>query len=134
MIKVVNLSSQDVDESLIRKAIRVVLKEEKSDLSLSVAVVTSEEIKKLNYQYRKKNSPTDVLSFGEDINEIVICPDEIKKNGDNFDEELEKVVIHGILHLLGYNHEGNKDEAKRMFDKQDKYFKKNGKTKSNIRH
>ncbi len=134
MIEIVNLSSHDIDKSLIRKAIRVVLKEEKSDLSLSVAVVTSEEIKKLNYQYRKKNSPTDVLSFGEGINEIVICPDEIKKNGDNFDEELEKVVIHGALHLLGYNHEGNKEEAKMMFDKQDKYFKKNGKTKSNIRY
>ncbi|MFA5228212.1 MAG: rRNA maturation RNase YbeY [Candidatus Paceibacterota bacterium] len=125
MIKIVNLSSEKINESLIRKAVRIVLKEEKVEFPLSIAIVDSEEIKKLNYCYRKKNKATDVLSFGEDINEIVICPEEIKKNGENFSKELKEVIIHGVLHLLGYDHETTEKEAKRMFNKQDKYLKIN---------
>ena len=84
-----------------------------------------EEIKKLNYQYRKKNKATDVISFGEDINEIVICPEEVKKNGSDFNKELKEVVIHGVLHLLGYDHEQSEEEATKMFNKQNKYLKIN---------
>ena len=104
MIEIVNLSSEKINETLIRKTIRNTLKEEGAKMSISVAIVASEEIKKLNYQYRKKNKATEVLSFGEDINEIVICPEEDKKDGSDFNKELKEVVIHGVLHLLGYDH------------------------------
>ena len=125
MIEIVNLSSEKINEALIRKAIRNTLKEEGAKMSISVAIVDSEEIKKLNYQYRKKNKATDVLSFGEDINEIVICPEEVKKNGSDFNKELKEVVIHGVLHLLGYGHEQSEEEATKMFNKQNKYLKIN---------
>lgn len=125
MIKIANLSSSEVNEPLIRKAIKNVLKGEKKELSISVAIVDSEEIRQLNHQYRKKNKATDVLSFGEGINEIVICPEEVKKNGDDFNKELKEVTIHGVLHLLGYDHEADESKAKRMFNKQDKYLKIN---------
>ena len=125
MIEIVNLSSEKINETLIRKMIRNTLKEEGAKMSISVAIVDSEEIKKLNYQYRKKNKATDVLSFGEDINEIVICPEEVKKNGSDFNKELKEVVIHGVLHLLGYDHEQIEEEATKMFNKQNKYLKIN---------
>ena len=125
MIEIVNLSSEKINEALIRKAIRNTLKEEGAKMSISVAIVDSEEIKKLNYQYRKKNKATDVLSFGEGINEIVICSEEVKKNGSDFNKELKEVVIHGVLHLLGYDHEKSEKEATKMFNKQNKYLKIN---------
>ncbi|MDK2948937.1 MAG: putative rRNA maturation factor [Patescibacteria group bacterium] len=125
MIKIVNLSSEEINEDLIRRAVKITLKEEESKMSPSIAIVDSEEIKKLNFQYRKLDKPTDVLSFGEDINEIVICPEEVKKNGNDFNKELKKVVIHGTLHLLGYDHETNENEAKEMLNKQNKYLKIN---------
>jgi probable rRNA maturation factor len=125
MIKIVNLSSEEINETLIRETVRNTLKEEGVKMSLSVAIVDSEEIKKLNYQYRKKNKATDVLSFGEDINEIVICPEEVKKNGSDFNKELKEVAIHGVLHLLGYDHEQSEDSAIEMFNKQNKYLKIN---------
>ncbi|KUK49860.1 MAG: Endoribonuclease YbeY [Parcubacteria bacterium 33_209] len=125
MIKIVNLSSEEINEDLIRKAIKTTLEEEGSKISPSIAIVDSEEIKKLNFQYRKLDKPTDVLSFGEDINEIVICPEEVRKNGDDFNKELKEVAIHGVLHLLGYDHEDDESEAKKMFNKQNKYLKIN---------
>ena len=125
MIKIVNLSSEEINETLIRETVRNTLKGEGVKMSLSVAIVDSEEIKKLNYQYRKKNKATDVLSFGEDINEIVICPEEVKKNGSDFNKELKEVAIHGVLHLLGYDHEQSEDSASKMFNKQNKYLKIN---------
>ena len=125
MIEIVNLSSEKINETLIRKMIRNTLKEEGAKMSISVAIVDNEEIKKLNYQYRKKNKATDVLSFGDGINEIVICPEEVKKNGSDFHKELKEVVIHGVLHLLGYDHEQSEEEATKMFNKQNKYLKIN---------
>ena len=62
----------------------------------------------LNKKYRKKDKVTDVLSFGEELNEIVICPSVIKSK-----KELVKVLIHGILHVLGYEH------SKAMRDKEE---------------
>ena len=125
MIEIVNLSSEKINETLIRETVRNTLKEEGAKMSISVAIVDSEEIKKLNYQYRKKNKATDVLSFGGGINEIVICPEEVKKNGGDFNKELKEVVIHGVLHLLGYDHEQSEEEATKMFNKQNKYLKIN---------
>lgn len=85
-----------------------------TDVLLSVAVVEAEEIKSLNKQYRQKNEPTDVLSFAyentekELQGEIVICPEVIRRNakedGIRFDDELEKNLVHGLLHIIGYEH------------------------------
>lgn len=84
------------------------------EVQLSVAVVGPDEIKKLNRQYRKKDEPTDVLSFAyentekELQGEIIVCPEVIKRNakedGIKFEHELKKNLIHGFLHILGYEH------------------------------
>ncbi|MFZ2390681.1 MAG: rRNA maturation RNase YbeY [Minisyncoccales bacterium] len=131
MIEINNLSEKyrKIDTVFLKKVATKVLKEEKNKkkIELSIAIVNPQEIKKLNKEYRKKNKPTDVLSFGEiggDISEIVICPEEVEKNGKDFKKELTLVLIHGILHLLSYDHEKTKKEAEKMFQKQEEYLSK----------
>jgi len=131
MIEINNLSEKyrKIDTVFLKKVAEKVLKGEKNKkkIELSIAIVNPQEIKKLNKEYRKKNKPTDVLSFGEiggDISEIVICPEEVEKNGKDFKKELTLVLIHGILHLLSYDHEKTKKEAEKMFQKQEEYFSK----------
>lgn len=131
MIEINNLSSsyKKIDKVFLKKIAEKVLKGEnqKGKIEISIAVVNPDEIQKLNNQYRKKNKPTDVLSFGkigEEISEIVICPEEVEKNGEDFKKELARVLIHGILHLFGYDHEKKKTDAEKMFLKQDEYLLK----------
>lgn len=124
MIEVNNLTSKKIDLNRVRSIILETLRLEKrgDDKEVSVAIVNSYEIEKINSKYRNINQPTDVLSFeGEDdiLGEIIICPDEIQKNGENFDDELKRVLIHGTLHLLNYDHEKDQGE---MIEKQEKYF------------
>jgi len=124
MIEVNNLTLKKIDLNRVRSIILETLRLEKrvDDKEVSVAIVNSYEIEKINSKYRNINQPTDVLSFegGDDIlGEIIICPDEVQKNGENFDDELKRVLIHGTLHLLNYDHE--KDQGA-MIEKQEKYF------------
>lgn len=91
---------------------------------VSLAFVPPNRIKQLNKLYRRKDSVTDVLSFtnaptikGEAIGEIIICPAQAKKQakafGQSFQKEVNRLVLHGYLHLLGYDHI-KKAEAKIM--------------------
>lgn len=86
-----------------------------SDTEIEILFVKEQEIKKLNLKYRGINSPTDVLSFPQKIFEnnklnilgsVVICPKKVQEK----DELMEDVVKHGLLHLLGYDHDTNKKE------------------------
>lgn len=131
MIEINNLSKnyRKIDKVFLKKVADKVLKGEKNKkkIELSIAIVNSEEIKKLNKKYRNINKPTDVLSFGEigeDISEVVICPEQVEKNGKDFKKELTLVLIHGILHLFKYDHEKNAKAAEKMFQKQEEYFSK----------
>ncbi|MDD3386551.1 MAG: rRNA maturation RNase YbeY [Candidatus Pacebacteria bacterium] len=126
MIEINNLSSKKINKSLIKRTIKTVLREEgKKIKNISVAILNPEEIKAINLKYRKKNKATDILSFGEGIMEIIICPEEVLKNGDDFEKELKEVVIHGVLHLLGYDHEKDEVLARKMLNKQKRYLKIN---------
>ncbi len=99
MVEINNLTAAAVNEEFLKKVAKIVLKREKKpDLELSIALVGQERIKELNKQYRGKNKATDVLSFRYDDNsgEVVICPQKTKT--------LARVLIHGILHILGFTH------------------------------
>lgn len=131
MIEINNLTTSPVDENFLKKVAKAVLKgksasRRKKNLGLSIALVGPGRIKELNKKYRKKNKVTDVLTFGEGLNEIVICLREVKKNAkgfkSTFKKELARVLIHGILHLLGYNHEKDTKEAEKMEEKQNYYL------------
>ena len=93
----------------------------------TVHSLNESESKKLNKKTFNKNNPTDVLSFplyndieainqldksmSEDMGDMFICRNVIKKNAEIYDkdfvEELQYIVIHGLLHLIGYSHEKN---------------------------
>ncbi len=115
MIEINNLTGGKIDEKLLAKIIKLVLKREKKQVDVSVALVGQEKIKELNRKYRGKNRPTDVLSFlyNKKMGEIVICPKEVEKG------KLAQVLIHGVLHLLGYDH---KKSPKKMKNKEAYYF------------
>ncbi len=113
----------------------------KNDLEISIAVVGDQRIKKLNATYRQKNKVTDVLSFGaltktskfnkvnqQYLGEIVIgyqqAVRQSNKIGHSVNQEFEKLLVHGFLHLLGYDHEKD-NEAKTMEKLEQKIISKN---------
>jgi probable rRNA maturation factor len=79
---------------------------------LAIAFVESERIRRLNREHRDLDLPTDVLSFPVDeaddsagpreLGDVVICPEHT--------EDLTEAVVHGVLHLCGYNHETDDGE------------------------
>jgi rRNA maturation RNase YbeY len=75
---------------------------------IDVILVDSSEIQKLNRQYRQKNVSTDVLSFNIDSNgvlgEVYISLDYLKSQDRLSMEEVVRMIIHGTLHLMGYDH------------------------------
>ena len=130
MIEINNLTNTRTDEKFFKKVVHKVLKNEKKNkIDLSIALVGLKKIKELNRKYRRKNRPTDVLSFLYDNSgEIVICPEVVKKNAKKndltFKKELTRVLIHGILHVLGEDHEKSKKEAGKMAKKETFYLEK----------
>ncbi len=110
-----NMTEISVDEKLLSRAVETVLKEEKEDKKISVAIVGEDEIKELNKIYRGKDLSTDVLAFfhGEKdfLGEVILCPTKVigGKESD-FTKEICRVTIHGALHLLGYDHRNDEEE------------------------
>lgn len=103
-----------------------------ANTELSVLIVDNDYIQELNYLYRSKNVPTDVLSFGmneisEDepdidfpgdvniIGDIVISLEQAavqsQEYGHSLERELAYLLTHGMLHLLGYDHETEEEKA-----------------------
>jgi probable rRNA maturation factor len=136
MIEINNLTSFPLDEVFFKKIAQKILDvEDKGKADLSIAFVVRERIKELNKKYRNKEKATDVLSFLNKkdnfpslnvLGEIVICPDVVKENADKFNfpfkEELSRVLIHGVLHILDYDHERSVKEAKTMKEKENYYL------------
>ncbi len=99
-----------------------------SKVELSIALVSDVQIKRLNKLYRNKDKPTDVLSFpiGEKVEDwlilgdIVISVDTAKRQakelGHSLEEELKRLLVHGLVHLLGYDHELGGEEEKKFFE------------------
>lgn len=92
---------------------------------VNLILTTNDEIKKLNKRYRGKNAVTDVLSFsGEEeiLGDIVIGVPYVDEHKEEktLDEELIIIFIHGVLHLLGYDHLSTQDQII-MSSKEKKY-------------
>jgi probable rRNA maturation factor len=116
------------------------------EAGITVSLVSDTEIAQMNEKFRKKKGPTDVLSFpsvarrkparlrrgsiqwktGEDLGDIAISPATArryaKKQGRRLPEELRVLILHGVLHLLGYDHETDSGEMDRIERKLRKRF------------
>jgi len=112
--------------------ISLIAKKLKLNGEVEVNVIGEKEIKDLNRRYRGINKVTDVLSFAwqedkkiktKNFGQIYICYSKIKKQAKEFKvspkEEFVRILTHGFLHLLGFDHK-TKSEAKRMFGLQEK--------------
>jgi len=120
---------QKLDSRLLRsRAVRALKALGQSKSELSIAIVLDAEIAELNAEHRGKPSPTDVLSFsllegehsdqrGKLLGDVVIGIETASRQARaahrSLDEEVARLLIHGILHLLGWNHEESA-EAKLM--------------------
>ena len=94
---------------------------------LSIAIVEIAEMTELNEKYRGKEGPTDVLSFECDdlcaaepdepvtLGDVVIAPEiaevQAEEYGHTVEQELNLLLVHGVLHLLGYDHEADTDAS-----------------------
>lgn len=141
-----NLSSIELSQKIFEEVFEVVLNDEKieKNVALELVLLGEGKMREINKRYGGKNKITDVLSFPEkeirkqtkkdiafiqpkgkeeSLGEILICPARVKKNAKKnkkaFEKELAFVFLHGILHLLGYDHIQNKD-AKEMEKKEKK--------------
>lgn len=121
-----NRQDMPVDEpGLASLAERTLVAEERSTGELSLSFVTSEEMEDLHTRYLGESGPTDVLSFPLDedglLGDVVVCPAEASRNNSDLESELRLLVVHGVLHLLGYDHQDEGERAE-MWSKQDSYI------------
>ena len=135
MVEINNLTNFIVDKKFFVGVAKKVLKSENREKeNVSIAFVSPQEIQKLNKKYRKKDKPTDVLAFErvshfkEEYSEVIICPSVVRENAKSsklsLKKELSKILLHGILHVLGYDHERSKKDEQIMEEKQEYYFSK----------
>ena len=100
---------------------------------LELIIVDNKTIKEINFEYRKKDEATDVLSFPVDgdfehlpLGTIIISIDFVKENakeyGHSEEDELNLLFIHGLLHLLGYDHEVDNGEHRQKEEELIKQF------------
>ena len=99
---------------------------------ITLVFLSGQQMRQLNYKFRQKNRPTDVLSFqpieSGSIGELVFCPEVLAKqsaqNKHSLSFEWLYMFIHGLLHLCDYDHEKNPKEEKLMFKIQDQIFER----------
>lgn len=133
---------QDIIEKVINKALEI---EGLKKASCSIIIVDNSYIHKLNKEYRGIDRVTDVISFALEDDKSMIIPDEIRLLGDiyisidkakeqaeeyghSLERELCFLSVHGLYHLLGYDHE-TEEEAEVMFKKQEEVLMKYGITR-----
>jgi probable rRNA maturation factor len=139
-LEINNQEKAPLSQGYFKKVISETLKLSKigfpQGMNISLAIVSENEIKRINRIYRKKNKVTDILSFSEYLGrknrkikkenifcELVVCYSYIKKsaeiNGVSIKKEMAYVISHGILHCLGLRH------SKKMYNIQDIICEKN---------
>ena len=127
MIDVVNLQRKvriETGEIRVFTQLLILNVKEAGERSFSVAFVSNSRMKQLNELFRGKDSTTDVLSFPHEpdafdpdknnLGDIVISAEQAKRqadeNGLTLDAEIKQLILHGVLHLCGYDHETDAGE------------------------
>jgi probable rRNA maturation factor len=121
--------TQDEMEKILSKLFNFLFKNKK--VFLSLRIVDDKNIQEINNQSRGKNKPTDVLSFPApnipspiiNLGDILISFETLiiqaEEIGHSKEDEFYRLLVHGVLHLLGYDHEISVKEEKRMQKKED---------------
>ena len=138
-IELVNNSTSNCNETSITSVAQFALIESgiHPDSELSIQIVTEEIMSELHMKWMNLPGPTDVLSCPMDemkpnsatsgpgiVGDLVLCPSYAEKNGkQTLEKELELLTVHGVLHLLGYDHEEENEEVV-MFALQEEILKK----------
>lgn len=103
-----------------------------SDCELSLVLCGDAHIQPLNAQWRGKDAPTDVLSFPQEhdtvLGDLVISVDtaarQAAERGHGLRDELRILLVHGLLHLLGYDHETGEEDHREMAEAEQKLMKR----------
>lgn len=144
-IGIFNKTEEKIDKSFVRKVVKHTLKKMEAEKSeVNIIFVGLEEIHEINKTYRNVDRPTDVISFAledtEDVTiyeervlgDIYICLDKVheqaKEYGHTEIREMAFLIVHGLLHLLGYDHM-IKEEEKIMFGLQEEILNEMGITR-----
>jgi probable rRNA maturation factor len=124
----VRLTKTPISRAVLKRLIeRVLAAAGESSSELSVELVGDRRMRRLNRLYRNKDRATDVLAFpmreatnphpsllGDVVISMRMAARQAKEAGHSVDEELAMLLIHGVLHLCGYDHERGEREARRM--------------------
>jgi len=140
-IELTNLTNSNVDTSRLEALAEFSISKLgiHPDSELSISLVDEEEMSSLHMQWLNESGPTDVLSFPMDeikpnsstdgpglLGDIVLCPNYAKKQakdvGNSLQDELEILFVHGVLHLLGFDHRENAEKTA-MFSRQDEILR-----------
>lgn len=114
---------------LVELATATLVAEGAADVELSVSFVSESEIAELHERYMEEPGPTDVLSFPLDgtdedgvrlLGDVVISPAFAAREHEDVGSEVRLLLVHGILHLLGYDHEEDAERAE-MWERQERY-------------
>jgi len=113
------------DEIFFRRWVSASLSSQKKPLEVAIRVINEDESAALNYRFRKKNVATNVLSFPADLPEslnfpllgdLAICAQVVAREADEQNKGLDAhwahIIIHGSLHLIGFDHEDDADAEK----------------------
>ena len=138
------IEGEGIDEADVTAAVERILSYLGEDGDFSIHFVSDEEIRALNRSYRDKDEATDILTFAlsdgdafpeiegeeKELGDIFISLESMHRNAEAFsvsdDEELHRLLIHGILHLLGYDHATNDFSTEPMLIKQEGMMKELG--------
>ena len=133
IVEIANLQKHyRIKSSNIKRAVKEVLRKEGRDARLSIVLVDNSRIKELNKQYFNSDEVTDVISFplsnnknslsGEVIVSVETAVDTAAKRNISVEGEIVLYILHGILHLLGYD-DGNEGDARVMHEEESKILK-----------
>ena len=144
MYYVENETEEKVDLKIVRAILKKIVAYYGEKRDFSVTFVTDDEIQELNREYREIDAPTDILTFrlddapsfpisfdeedmdflnNEEMGDIFISLDTMRRNAEEFgvgeEEELSRLLLHGILHLRGLDHKTNDFEKEEMLKEQE---------------
>lgn len=119
----------------VRRLVREVLRGERRRAAVSVTFLGSKAMRTLNRRWKHHDRPTDVIAFALDAGDgiltgdIYICPDvarrEARRRGLSPAEELSRLVVHGTLHVVGWEHpESESRERSPMWRRQERYLER----------